>query len=200
MPGAVQPFRRLLKRNNPQPTDRLFPGSQRELLNTILDEENLKIDREGQRRTAYSLRHTYICFRLMEGADIYQIAKNCRTSVEMIERITLHTLRRRSMPRPSMCGRRGGVGGVDCCTVGIEAISNPLSTGPRGGIGRRAALKMPFPKGVGVRFPPRAPDPARHRAFRSVRGKNSQYCCSLNHAHLISNNFRPGTRRVSAKA
>jgi integrase len=40
---------------------------------------------EGQRRSAYSLRHTYICLRLMEGADIYQIAKNCRTSVEMIE-------------------------------------------------------------------------------------------------------------------
>ena len=35
--------------------------------------------------TAYSLRHTYICLRLMEGADIYQIAKICRTSVEMIE-------------------------------------------------------------------------------------------------------------------
>ena len=46
----------------------------------------LKFDREGQRRTAYSLRHTYICLRLMEGADIYQIAKNCRTSVEMIEK------------------------------------------------------------------------------------------------------------------
>jgi len=28
----------------------------------------------------------YICVRLMEGADIYQIAKNCRTSVEMIEK------------------------------------------------------------------------------------------------------------------
>lgn len=38
-----------------------------------------------QSRTAYSLRHTYICMRLMEGADIYQIAKNCRTSVGMIE-------------------------------------------------------------------------------------------------------------------
>jgi len=37
-------------------------------------------------RTAYSLRHTYICLRLMEGADIYQVAKNCRTSVEMIEK------------------------------------------------------------------------------------------------------------------
>jgi integrase len=45
----------------------------------------LKVDRDGNQRTAYSLRHTYICFRLMEGADIYQIAKNCRTSVEMIE-------------------------------------------------------------------------------------------------------------------
>jgi len=25
----------------------------------------------------------------MEGADIYQIAKNCRTSVEMIEKYTM---------------------------------------------------------------------------------------------------------------
>jgi len=46
----------------------------------------MKKDRDGNQRTAYSLRHTYICFRLMEGADIYQIAKNCRTSVEMIEK------------------------------------------------------------------------------------------------------------------
>lgn len=68
------------------PTDLLFPKWQRELFNTILDEEDLKTDREGQPRTAYSLRHTYICLRLMEGADIYQIAKNCRTSVEMIEK------------------------------------------------------------------------------------------------------------------
>src|ERR1700720_2929960 len=68
--------------------DRVFgkSKSQRELLNTILGELELKFDRDGNRRTAYSLRHTYICLRLMEGADIYQIAKNCRTSVEMIER------------------------------------------------------------------------------------------------------------------
>ena len=70
----------------PEPTDLLFPKWQRELFNTILDEEKLKADRDGQARTAYSLRHTYICLRLMEGADIYQIAKNCRTSVEMIEK------------------------------------------------------------------------------------------------------------------
>ena len=45
----------------------------------------MKFDRDGNQRTAYSLRHTYICLRLVEGADIYQIAKNCRTTVEMIE-------------------------------------------------------------------------------------------------------------------
>ena len=27
----------------------------------------------------------YICLRLMEGADIYQIAENCHTRVKMIE-------------------------------------------------------------------------------------------------------------------
>ncbi len=85
MPGAVLPFERLKKRNNGQPTNRLFPKFQRELFNTLLEELELKTDRDGQSRTAYSLRHTYICMRLMEGADIYQIAKNCRTSVEMIE-------------------------------------------------------------------------------------------------------------------
>ncbi len=112
MPGAVLPFKRLRSRlrparifgvntpqqnpensapltedwRTPQPTDLLFPKWQRELFKTILDEELLRFDREGRPRTAYSLRHTYICLRLMEGADIYQIAKNCRTSVEMIEK------------------------------------------------------------------------------------------------------------------
>jgi len=86
MTGAVMPFQRLRKRSNGEPTALVFGKIQRELLNAILDELNLKVDRDGNRRTAYSLRHTYICLRLMEGADIYQIAKNCRTSVEMIEK------------------------------------------------------------------------------------------------------------------
>jgi len=113
MPGAVRPFERLKarnvaraaeealaksaandndpkppppKRSEPNPTDAIFPKTHRDLFNIILDEEDLKHDREGRPRTAYSLRHTYICLRLMEGADIYQIAKNCRTSVEMIEK------------------------------------------------------------------------------------------------------------------
>jgi hypothetical protein len=110
MNGAVRPFERLKARPRParadqtskhggcvasnqpeqcrlpQPTDLIFPKWQRELFKTILEEENLRFDRDGRPRTSYSLRHTYICLRLMEGADIYQIAKNCRTSVEMIEK------------------------------------------------------------------------------------------------------------------
>jgi len=113
MPGAVRPYERLLARplpglpqggrarrrrgesdtvpvleeaKYPQPTDHVFPGNHIKLFNGVLKRAGLKVDRDGNRRTAYSLRHTYICMRLMEGADIYQIAKNCRTSVEMIEK------------------------------------------------------------------------------------------------------------------
>jgi integrase len=86
MPGAVLPFKRLRDRNRGGPEALVFGKIQRELFNAILEELNLKFDRDGNRRSAYSLRHTYICLRLLEGADIYQVAKNCRTSVEMIEK------------------------------------------------------------------------------------------------------------------
>ena len=114
MPNAVLPYERLLKRplpglpqgrrarirrgedpktppvpakvRLPALTDKVFPGNHIKLFNRLLDKNNLKIDRQGKLRTAYSLRHTYISMRLMEGADIYALAKNCRTSVEMIEK------------------------------------------------------------------------------------------------------------------
>ena len=98
MPGAVKPFERLRDRPRAwktedekseratEPTDRLFPNEFKKMFNRILADNNLKFDRNDKARTAYSLRHSYICFRLLEGADIYQVAKNCRTSVEMIEK------------------------------------------------------------------------------------------------------------------
>lgn len=86
MPGAVHPFTRMKERHSLKPTDLVFPTLQRELFNALLGELDMKKDREGNPRTFYSLRHTYISMRLLEGADIYQIAKNCRTSVEMIEK------------------------------------------------------------------------------------------------------------------
>ncbi|MFN3607446.1 MAG: tyrosine-type recombinase/integrase [Hyphomonas sp.] len=100
MPGAVEPFRRLRARREKELNDQQPAGSprpelppdqlvfrkfKRHLFNQILQEEGLKFDRDGRQRTAYSLRHTYISTRLMEGANIHQIANNCRTSVKMIE-------------------------------------------------------------------------------------------------------------------
>ncbi|MCZ7463971.1 hypothetical protein [Rhizobium rhizogenes] len=75
-----------MKRNKPQPNDLVFPQDHKKQFNRVLTDCDLKTDREGNKRSAYSLRHTYICLRLLESADIYQIAKNCRTSVEMIEK------------------------------------------------------------------------------------------------------------------
>jgi integrase len=121
-PSAVRPYERLLARalpalpqgkrarrrrgeppdmapvptetKYPQPIDPVFPGNHVSLFNGVLDRTKLKFDRDGSRRQAYSLRHTYICLRLMEGADIYQVAKNCRTSVEMIEKFYAAHLKR----------------------------------------------------------------------------------------------------------
>jgi hypothetical protein len=63
----------------------VFPQTHTKMFRELLHAVDLKFDRDGKPRTFYSLRHTYICLRLTEGADIYQVAKNCRTSVEMIE-------------------------------------------------------------------------------------------------------------------
>ena len=42
----------------------------------------------GSNRTIYSLRHTAIAFRLLKGenVDLLFLARNCRTSVDMIDR------------------------------------------------------------------------------------------------------------------
>lgn len=85
MPNAVFPFNRYKKRNNGKPTDKIFGKTPRLELNKVLDHLNMKFDRDDNVRSAYSLRHTYICFRLLDGADIYDLAKNCRTSVKMIQ-------------------------------------------------------------------------------------------------------------------
>ena len=55
--GAVRPFQRMMRRNLPASTDRLFPVEHNRQFNRILEETGLKFDRQGNRRTLYSLRH-----------------------------------------------------------------------------------------------------------------------------------------------
>lgn len=54
----------------------------------ILDELGLRRGQVGQSRTLYSLRHTAIMFRLLygKGIDLLTLARNARTSVQMIEK------------------------------------------------------------------------------------------------------------------
>ncbi len=54
----------------------------------VLEKAQLRTGQYGQYRTLYSLRHTAITFRLLygNGIDLLTLARNARTSVEMIER------------------------------------------------------------------------------------------------------------------
>jgi len=56
------------------------------MFNTILEENDLKYSKTQPpaRRDFVSLRATYICFRLLNQADIFEVATNCRTSPQMI--------------------------------------------------------------------------------------------------------------------
>jgi len=89
--GAVEPFERILKRRNiKKPNlceEPLFLVHHRVMFNVILKKIGLKFTKADPpvRRDFVSLRATYICFRLLNGVPIYEIANNCRTSVEMIE-------------------------------------------------------------------------------------------------------------------
>jgi hypothetical protein len=56
--------------------------------NEVLKYADLKNSSSGEPRTLYSLRHTAIMFRLTKGdhIDLLTLARNARTSVDMIER------------------------------------------------------------------------------------------------------------------
>ncbi|MGE5478134.1 MAG: tyrosine-type recombinase/integrase [Bacteroidales bacterium] len=58
----------------------------REGFNTLIRAAGVEFDSNGVKMTLYSLRHTYITYRLQEGVGVYDIATNCGTSVAMIEK------------------------------------------------------------------------------------------------------------------
>ena len=161
MPGAVMPFRRIVERRTAayraerqaagdpgwqtapvDPNTPVFPSWPRYQLNSVLGELKLKTDRDGHRRTFYSLRHTYICLRLLDGANAYEIAKNCRTSVDMIEQH--YGVHLKNYINTALVNTRGGVrrdrNKSSLAKHSGQTRSRNNSSG-RGGTGRRNGLK-----------------------------------------------------------
>jgi integrase len=60
-------------------------GLYRRLIESLLKESGLLMSSAGTRRSTYCFRHTYATFRLSEGVDVYFLAKQMGTSVQMIE-------------------------------------------------------------------------------------------------------------------
>ena len=60
----------------------------------VCDAADLDADTHGQKHTTYSLRHSALCFQILKtnGTDLFSLAKNARTSVEMLEKFYLSHL------------------------------------------------------------------------------------------------------------
>lgn len=93
--GAARAFRRIIQRyglteeNYKQSEAIIWKAYHHEMFKTVLKENGLyqTQDRPPRRRDLMSLRHTYICFSLLRRKQpIWDIANNCRTSVEMIQK------------------------------------------------------------------------------------------------------------------
>ena len=91
--GAPKAFDRIIQRRSlagkwQASTEPVFKAYHRDMFRELLDRTGLRftMEHKPRKRDLMSLRHTYICFRLLRGASVYDVASNCRTSVEMIER------------------------------------------------------------------------------------------------------------------
>lgn len=104
MPSAVRIYDRIVARNGSDPDQFLFkPQYQnrdtaqqkmRQAFEALLDQTGLAYDRFGNKRVAYSLRHSALMFRLLKGdnVDLLALAKNAGTSIQMLERFYLSHL------------------------------------------------------------------------------------------------------------
>jgi integrase len=84
--GAVRSYERIVKRNNLEPDDLLFPHHHRDQLNNLLKDTGMKHDTLGNVRNARSFRSTYIMFRLIYGTPIKDVATNCGNSTNVIDK------------------------------------------------------------------------------------------------------------------
>ena len=69
-------------------------GSFKKGFETVLKEAGIEYDRYGEKRTIYSLRHTYATFQLQDGVNHYALARNMGTSIKMLEQFYGHVANR----------------------------------------------------------------------------------------------------------
>jgi integrase len=69
-------------------------GSFKKGFKNLVSSVGVEYDTHGQRRTIYSLRHTYATFRLKEGVNHFHLAQNMGTSVKMLQDYYGHVRRR----------------------------------------------------------------------------------------------------------
>jgi integrase len=69
-------------------------GSFKKGFKNLVSAIGVEYDSHGQRRTIYSLRHTYATFRLKEGVNHYALGQNMGTSVKMLEQFYGHVRNR----------------------------------------------------------------------------------------------------------
>jgi integrase len=65
-------------------------GSFKKGFQNLVSKAGVEYDSYGERRTIYSLRHTYATFRLREGTHHFHLAQNMGTSVKMLEEFYGH--------------------------------------------------------------------------------------------------------------
>ena len=66
-------------------------GSFKKSFISLIKAAGVETDSHGDKRTIYSLRHTYATFRLQEGVHQFVLARNMGTSVAMLEKHYGHT-------------------------------------------------------------------------------------------------------------
>ena len=89
--------------------------------------EDWYVEARGKSRAVFSRKPSG--FSPREGADIYQIAKNCRTSVEMIEKFHAALSRTRWTPLQSMSCVRATATSERMCRRGTRPFGGAASEG-----------------------------------------------------------------------
>jgi len=73
---------------------RWVQGKVSRIFRVLCEHAKLESDAYGQKHTTYSLRHSALCFQILKtgGADLLPLAKNARTSIDMLEKFYLSHL------------------------------------------------------------------------------------------------------------